>query len=440
MKIPERPPVLDFRAKFEQASRSLIENDKFLQFQQYNETRYYYWDKWKFIAKDWKLDPSHLWSAVKVSRLLNYVVIPKSVVGKDFRAANHSIIQRHLHEFDLHLGGSIRTGAVIPSADREQFLQSSLMEESIASSQLEGAATSRKIAREMLESNRKPVNAAEQMILNNYEAMKWVVANQEKSFTTANILKLQGILTRNTLVDQDVGRFRRDDEVKVVDNQTGAVLHTPPPFENLEQLMKAFCDFANAKNNGDVFVHPMIKGIALHFLIGYIHPFADGNGRTARTIFYWYLLKHKYWLIEFMSVSRIILDSKTQYAKAYLHTEFDDNDLTYFILYNLKAISGAHDELKNYISRQTAEKQNLLSLLRNSAFNERQISVIREIMHDATKSYSVKQIETIYQVSNQTARNDLTGLVAAGILTDRKLGKQVQFFPAKGYLKKITGK
>src|SRR6201999_3882984 len=100
--------------------------------------------------------------------------------------------------------------------------------------------------------------------------------------------------------------------------------YVPPDFNLLEELIERFCDFANSTNDTD-FVHPIIREIILHFLIGYIHPFADGNGRTARALFYWYLLTKGYWLIEYMSVSRIILASKAQYARAYQHTEKDEN-------------------------------------------------------------------------------------------------------------------
>src|SRR5690606_38521621 len=135
----------------------------------------------------------------------------------------------------------------------------------------------------------------------------------------------------------------------------------------------AFCDFANDKEKIDFFLHPITKGIILHFLIGYIHPFVDGNGRTARTIFYWYLLKHGYWLIEFMSVSRIILSSKAQYSRAYLHTEQDENDLTYFVHYNLRCIHLALEDLKRYIKRKSEEKQSAMNMLRSTSLNERQI-------------------------------------------------------------------
>ncbi|MBO9636234.1 MAG: Fic family protein, partial [Chitinophagaceae bacterium] len=177
--------------------------------------------------------------------------------------------------------------------------------------------------------------------------------------------------------------------------------------------------------------------IILHFLIGYIHPFVDGNGRTARTVFYWYLLKHGYWLIEFMSVSRIILNSKAQYARAYLHTERDENDLTYFLIYNLKSIHKALDDLRKYIKRKSAEKQNALTLLRNTSFNDRQILLIQEMIQDRKIYFTVRKVQTKFRVSNQTARTDLSGLVEKEILIERRSGNKTQYLPAIDFLNKI---
>lgn len=343
-------------------------------------------------------------------------------------------MQKYMHEFDINLGGSIQSDGIIPSQEKERYLLSSLMEEAIASSQLEGAVTTRKLAKEMLETNRKPRNESEQMIANNYEGMKWIVRNKNKPFTIDNILELHGIITRNTLANsKDEGAFRSDDTINVVDVQTGEIVHMPPSFERLQELMLAFCDFANEKEPDRFFVHPITRGIILHFLLGFIHPFADGNGRTARSVFYWYLVKKGYWLVEYMSVSRVILQAKAQYARAYLHTELDNNDLTYFILYNLRCLQIALKELKKYIERKTKEKDSTIGLLRNTVFNDRQISLLQEIIHDQSTSFSVNQLQQWFKVSNQTARNDLNELANAGLLEFRKSGKQLRFFATQNF-------
>ena len=99
--------------------------------------------------------------------------------------------------------------------------------------------------------------------------------------------------------------------------------------------MEDLCEFVNSEKP---FIHPVVKASIIHFQIGYIHPFMDGNGRTARALFYWFLVKKEYTLIKNISISRAILNSRIQYDKAFLKTENDNNDMTYFINYSIKSL------------------------------------------------------------------------------------------------------
>ena|GEM_PF-4232948 len=74
-------------------------------------------------------------------------------------------------------------------------------------------------------------------------------------------------------------------------------------------------------------------GARVRRLAGRTRKFA--KGRTARSIFYRYVLSRGYWLFAYMPISRIILRSKRDYALTHLHTGYDDVDLTYFIIYTL---------------------------------------------------------------------------------------------------------
>lgn len=440
MKLPEKPPLISNEFEYEKALRELSGIGRLREFLEIGDQKYYYYDKWKYKAREWGIDPYKLWGAVKVNRRIsNNTFSISSIPGFTFTIGAPSFVQKYLHEFDLNLGGSLQGDTIIPSEDRDRYLISSLMEEAIASSQLEGAATTRKVAKEMLENDRRPKDQSEQMILNNYHAMKWIVSNKDTSITIDTIRHLHSILTKSTLSESEVGVFRKEDDIKVVDVQTGEPVYTPPRSSDLDRLMKDFCDFANDQSKTRFFLHPITKGIILHFLIGYIHPFTDGNGRTARTIFYWYLLRHGYWLIEFMSVSRIILNSKAQYSRAYLYTEQDDNDLTYFVNYNLHCTHLALEDLRHYIRRKSAVKHNALTMLRNTNFNDRQIILLQEVIQDPTIYFSVKQVQNRFGISNQTARTDLNGLVKEGFFEERRSGNKSQYLPVKGLRKKITG-
>ena len=115
--------------------------------------------------------------------------------------------------------------------------------------------------------------------------------------------------------------------------------------------MAAMCSFANDRSSPG-FMHPAIQSIILHFWLAYDHPFVDGNGRTARALFYWSMLHYGYWLFEYVSISQTIVRGSVQYGEAFLHTETDDNDLTYFIVYHLDVINRSIAELHRFIENR----------------------------------------------------------------------------------------
>lgn len=57
------------------------------------------------------------------------------------------------------------------------------------------------------------------------------------------------------------------------------------------------------------------------------------------------MAKEGYWLMEFVSISGVIKQALVQYSKSFLHTETDDNDVTYFLLHQLGVIYNAVDAL-----------------------------------------------------------------------------------------------
>jgi Fic family protein len=312
--------------------------------------------------------------------------------------------------------------------DKDKYLVSSIMEEAIASSQIEGAVTTRKKAKEMLRKNDKPRSKSEQMIVNNYRTIQHIVGQKKENLTVENLLVIHKLITFNTLEEkQDEGTFRNTNDIYVVNHLDSEIVHTPPDFKEIQGIIKQICDFFN-NDNHEFFIHPVLKGIIIHFLIGYIHPFVDGNGRTARALFYWYLLSKGYWLTEYLSISRLIIKTKNQYEKAYLYTENDENDLTYFLNYNLKTMELAYEALRKYIQRKIEEKKYITSFQRISHINERQAEILKMYYDEANLILTVKEIETRFMVSNQTARSDLLQLVENGFIEIIQANKKKQIF------------
>lgn len=402
---------------------------------------YVYWDKFKYWPMPAGVTPDQAWAMLKLLRGSAIKILPiKDLSDNHFKYWLPDEAFNYLHQIDRDASGQLLSDAPgIDPASRHTYIISSLMEEAIASSQLEGAATTRPIAKEMLQSGRKPQNRAEQMILNNYRTILKIQELSHEKLSTNMLFQLHASITENTLDDHDAaGRFRRDDEpVEVIDERDGETLFVPPSANLLPSRIQELCDFANCRDER-IFIHPVIKAIVLHFWLAYEHPFVDGNGRTARAIFYWYLLSRNYWLVKYLSISKTILRAPSQYKKSFLYSEQDETDLTYFVMFNLRAIRLSIAEVSKYLTRRQKEIRNLIGILRNIPnLNYRQYSLLRHALNHPDAVYQFKSHMNTHDVSYQTARTDLMELVKLKLLDKIATKKLSTFLPSRLLFKKI---
>jgi Fic family protein len=388
--------------------------------------KYYYWDKVKYLKMPENVEPQIAWVVAKVRRMNTPYKIKFG--NYSFSWFLNTRIQKQLHFCDLNIGGNLESRSLIPREDKNRYLISSIMEEAIASSQIEGAVTSRKVAKEMLRKNTPPKDKSEQMIVNNYETIQKILALKDYDLTIDRIVEIHKLISTNTLTyREEEGAFRKSNDINVVDVSDGSIVHTPPGFDEINTLINDLCIFFN-DDSEDVFIHPIIKASIVHFMIGFIHPFVDGNGRTARALFYWYLLKKGYWLTEYLSISKLILKSKAQYARAYQYTEIDNNDLTYFIDYKLKTMRLAFEGLREYLQRKINEKRKVTEFIKIQSINDRQALILKWFYEEPDILLTVREVQSRIGVSNQTARTDLQALAKLGYLELIKVNLKTEAF------------
>lgn len=425
MKLPEKP--VDWKKIFKDDSKHVLEvikeKELFEQIFDFNK-RYLYWSELKYRVKDEK-DTKYIWTFMKILRSEKYEKLGINSIKMKYSLI--SDFNKKLHHFDKQLAGNIEVQSKSLGLQK-RYMISSLMEEAIASSIIEGASTTRKVAKSMLQEKRKPKNKSEKMIVNNFETMQYILDIKEKRITPELILEIQRKVTKGTLDDSDdEGHFRDNNEIVVGHNMHPEIIaHIPPDYKEIPSLIQELCDFAN--NESVEFIHPIIKGIILHFLIGYIHPFNDGNGRTARSIYYWYMLSQGYWLFEYMSLSRRIVRSRKEYDLAYLYTEYDEMDLTYFIKYNIKCIDESLSDLMAYVNRKQREQQEIKKIIQKfPELNLRQGMILEELMRNPNKIFTIKEIAATFRVVYQTARTDLLFLSTKGFIIKKLSGRTFVF-------------
>lgn len=408
--------------------------------------RYLHWDELRYRKPPEGLTVEEWWACIKWARLQprTSVAPMKSVYSLDFGFRQLPRIQAALHEFDRKNVARELSSALGNEDVLAEYRVRQLIEEAISSSVLEGARlTTREQARQLLREGRPPASRDERMILNNWRAMRRILElrDEGRPLEVEDVLELHRILGEDALdVADAAGCLRKPDHAVVVQDMEGNVWHTPPPARGLRKRLELLLRFAEdgSLDGADTFIHPVIRAIIVHFWVGYEHPFRDGNGRVARALYYWCMLRHGYEMAEFLSISGPIDRSPKDYYLAFAHTETDDGDLTYFILHQLQVMREALTELTKHLE---ARARRIAALAKTVAsfdtLNHRQRALLQHAIRHPLQSYTLAGHAASHLVHYQTARNDLIDLVNRGYLRARRVGKGKRFFPTGALLEKF---
>ena len=402
---------------------------------------YRHWDTLRHLTPPDGLDVRDWWIGTKVARSGMLNPLPLTAAdGANYVFAMPDAAWEMLHLIDRRASGEIGMPAVVTTPElRNRYLVSSLIEEAITSSQLEGADTSRAVAKEMLRSGRAPRDRSERMIANNFRAMNAVRDWKDGELTPDRILELHRIVTDGTLDDPAAaGRLQRpgDERVAVYDRATGEARFLPPPADQLPDRLAAMCRFVNGEDIGR-FVHPVVRSILVHLWLASDHPFEDGNGRTARALFYWSMLKRGYWLTEFLSISRILNDAPARYARSFLYVETDEYDATYFVLNQLAVICRAIEDLYAYLGRKAREVIETERRLRQADLNHRQKALLAHALRHPDADYTFRSHQTSHGIVYQSARTDLLELERRGFIERATFGQRFHFRPAQDLVTRL---
>lgn len=377
------------------------------------------------------LDPQLAWSVVRDARRNQRTQLaPSNQSLSSFDYFSSPVIQKATLqvEKDTSLASLELMAQQLGEGESFKYVLENLVKnEAISSSQLEGAATTTRVARDFLLNERQPESLSEKMILGNFRLMQAVWAEKDKPLSLELIKKLHHI-GMSGIDDEKYqpGQLRKTDDVVVVD-ASGQIVHTPPLAKELEQRLEFVVSWFN-NCEPSTSVPAFVIATALHFSVGFEHPFHDGNGRLARALFYWVMFKYGYSAFRYISISALLNEAPVQYGKSYIYTETDEMDMTYFIEYQSKITSRAIDQFLQDFSEMVEKYQGFKQQLATSKFyaqaNENQRAVIMLVHNIGIKKVTANWVQGMMDCSYNTAASILNGLTKIGIFERSKVGRE----------------
>lgn len=223
-----------------------------------------------------------------------------------------------------------------------------------------------------------------QEVKNAYEAYEQI--DKVNPYSVEDLKKIHGILT--FLVEKDAGKFRNHGEAVYDGN---VEIFMAPPHRLVPTLMDNLFNWMNEVKDT---INPLILSSVFHYEFVFIHPFSDGNGRTAR-IWQTAILSHWEKAFTYLPIESMIKKSQNKYYKVIDNCNKAGN-ATEFIEFMLKMIDDTIDEITKTTTQETAQEttqEKILKLIKsNPSITQTQMAKVLGITRDGV-SYNIKQLK-----------------------------------------------
>ncbi len=158
------------------------------------------------------------------------------------------------------------------------------------------------------------------------KALRWAIRHQGKSLTEANLLRLHAMMMKGLLPSERCGTYRKIQNYII--NARRQIIFTPPPPAQVKKNMSAV--FGWIKRSTE---HPVVRAAVFHHAFAAIHPFTDGNGRTARTASQWLLWEKGYDPLHTLGLDDFFASDHPRYYEMIKQTHEMDGDYTHWVEY-----------------------------------------------------------------------------------------------------------
>lgn len=264
---------------------------------------------------------------------------------------------------------------------------------------------------------------AKQEVLNYLKVLGGIEKYQLKGKITEKIiLKLHKDITKDTLENPFYEGKYRDIQVHVGNRVTGEVIFMPPKPENVLGLMEEFVDWLTSDDTYQL--NPvLIAGIA-HYEFVRIHPFVDGNGRTARALATLILYLREFDIKRFFALDDYYDSDRIAYYNALKSVDQKALDLTNWLEYFTDGVFISMSKVKERVLRLSLEKHKK-ELKGQIALTERQMKIVEHIQRNGRITSG--EIQKMFKISRQAAHKEMKKLIGIDIIEAKGSGKAIYY-------------
>jgi Fic family protein len=267
-----------------------------------------------------------------------------------------------------------------------------------------------------------------QEVINYRNVIAWIDKQQEPKLNqvfTEDTLNTIHKLTIYRLIDDNYAGTYRDKQVIVKSATHGGVVFRPPVSVEIPYLIEDFFSWAQSAESASL--HPVFRAAITHYQLVYIHPYIEGNGRTARAMATLFLHSLGYDFKKFFSLEQYFDGDVEAYYQALLSVQQDPGQsMTYWLEYFCYGVALEIDKIRSQVAKLSKDLKLKKQLGKQVALSERQILLL-ELFQQQDEVTSDDMQKVLPQVSVDTILRDVKDLIQKGVIDKHGVTKGVRY-------------
>ena len=286
--------------------------------------------------------------------------------------------------------------------------------------QIEGNGLSLDQAQRVLEGEQVVAGERDvQEVINYRNVMRYLdeLLGKGEQYSLPQLMEIHRQTVHRLISEERMGVVRST-QVVIKQGDTGQIVLTPPPFLEVPYLLGQFYEWLNSEEAEPV--HPVLKAGITHYILVAIHPFVEGNGRTARAYAMYVMLREGYDIKRFLSLEEHFDGDVARYYEALGrvdrgHGQLLERDITAWLEYFCEVVATELEKIKERIRKLSLDSKIKMRIGQQVSLTERQMRLL-EYMSDRGGARMQELKDVLPMVSEDTILRDVKQLLEKNII------------------------